>query len=270
MRKHPTSNIQSRRDGTQKQHPTSKAHWLRLLLALTMMVAVSPGSFAQSSNAPSRLSYDSFRTISDRNIFNPNRYARSSGRAPRTTSQPASRVESISLVGVMAYEKGWFAFFDGTRSNYKQAVQQDGTIGNYTVAQIAPDAVKLAAGTNTYDLKVGMQMRREDEGDWFLSAGGQTTSRRAISMRTKTRGGSRSEGSTEDQTGDMLNGEPEIIVIPSDATTEITEGETPVPNGNGNESNNGEAAPVEPEADNSGVTDPVLLRLMQRRQQMNQ
>jgi len=264
MSKHPIAN---------SHQPNPYGFRLLVLLGLAVVLGGQMG-FAQSTNAPARLSYDSFRTISDRNIFNPNRYARRAGTPARaTTAQPASRVESFSLVGVMAYEKGWFAFFDGSKDDYKQALQANEAIGEYQVAQVTPNSVKLALGTNTFDLKVGMQMRREDEGDWFLSEAGETQRRRAISTRTRTRGGDRSDSHQDNDSAEGLNGaEPEILVI---APTEFTEGVSPgangMPNENGNGINNGDSVPEETSAgDNGGVTDPVLLRLMQRRQQMNQ
>lgn len=223
-------------------------------------------SAAQGTNAPTRLSYDSFRTISDRNIFNPNRYARSSGRpAQRTSSQPAARVESFSLVGVMASDKGVYAFFDGTKSDYKQALQSNGKIGDYEVLRVTPEVVTLGSGTNTFDLHVGMQMRREDEGDWFLSEGGEAPRKRIVSSRTRTRSGTRGgPGSNEMAAND--SSEPEVIVLENDTQTDASGTESQ--NGNGVEGN-GEAARAEaPAAD--GETDPVLLRLMQRRQQLNQ
>lgn len=240
----------------------------RILIVLAGVAICSQNGSAQSTNAPARLSYDSFRPISDRNIFNPNRYARGSGRTPpRTTAAPASRVESFSLVGIMAYEKGVFAFFDGTKENYKQALQVEGAIGDYKVMSVTPEMVKLMTGTNTFDLKVGMQMRREDEGDWFLSEGGDAPRKRIVSTRTRIRGGARGEGSTDGGTAEMgLGGEPEIIVIDGETQTENGNPEAAPENGNGA---NPEVAP-RPEPDNNGVTDPVLLRLMQRRQQMNQ
>lgn len=252
--------------GAQIDHPTFKAIWAPVLLGLALVVGGPRIVLAQSSNAPTRLTYDSFRTISDRNIFNPNRYARGSGRsAARASSQPAARVEAFSLVGIMAYEKGVFAFFDGTKSDYKQALQAHGMIGEYQVVSVSATDVKLSAGTNTFDLKVGMQMRREDEGDWFLSEGSDTPRKRIVSTRTRTRGGSRSGenfagNGSEELTG---GGDPEVIVIESDTQNE-TNGESQPSNGNG------EAAPAEAVPDSGGVTDPVLLRLMQRRQQMNQ
>lgn len=240
-----------------RKHLISKGHLFRALVMVVLFAVCSQASFAQTTNAPVRLTYDSFRTISDRNIFNPSRYARGSGRTnTRASSTPASRVESFSLVGIMAYEKGWFAFFDGTKSDYKHALQTDGMIGEYKVVLVTADTVKISAGTNTHDLKVGMQMRREDEGEWFLSEGGDSSRKRIVSSRTRTRGGSRSEGSMTSAGGEdvTVSSEPEVIVVEGDSA-------------NSDASNvNGDAAvQAQPETDNGGITDPVLLRLMEAR-----
>ena len=247
------------------KHPTSNAQRRHLAIVALLLVSAIAG-FAQSTNAPAsapvRLTFDSFRPVSDRNIFNPNRYARSSGRTTRSTaSTPASRVESISLVGVIAYEKGYFAFFDGTSSDYKQSLQAGGTIGQYHLTRVTSEAVQLATGTNTFDLKVGMQMRREDEGDWFLSEGGDAPRKRIVSSRTRTRGGAHGESSTgsgEEMTG---GAEPEVIVVENNPQPEANGGEAQPNNENGNAA----AAPAEGDAGDSGITDPVLRSLMERR-----
>ena len=240
------------------------------LAVLALLLAGALGSQAETTNAPAnaptRLSYDSFRMVSDRNIFNPNRFARSSGRTQRSSSQPVSRVESISLVGIMAYEKGIYAFFDGTKADYRHALQPGATIGEYQVVQVTPEHVQLRHGTNTYDLKVGMQMRREDEGDWFLSEGGDANSRRRVATgRTWNRSGSPA-GQANGEEMPSEDGGPEVVVVNSGETEEANG--APATNAAEGEAPNGEPAQAE-NAATSGVTDPVLLRLIQRRQQMN-
>jgi hypothetical protein len=135
----------------------------------------------------------------------------------------------------------------------------DGRIGDYKIAAVTSEQVTITESTNSIALKVGMQMRREDEGEWFLSEGGESARKRIVSTRTRTRGGSSGEPSTGGGEEMVGNGEPEVIVVESE------------PSASEPSSENGEAV-VQPqtEADNGGVTDPVLLRLMQRRQQMNQ
>lgn len=224
--------------------------WLRRLIGVAMVMASSQAVFAQTTNAPARLSYDAFRMISDRNIFNPNRVARSAPRTTRRDTTPAAHVEAFSLVGIMGYEKGLFAFFEGTRADFKQVLQADSVIGPYKVASVMPDVVKLSFGTNDFEMKVGMQMRREDEGEWFLSAAGESSSRRrAVFSQSLTNADTGSLTATNGTETAGSEGEPEVIVVESETAANAPEGA---------------AAPE------SGTTDPVLLRLMQRRQEMNQ
>ena len=155
-------------------------------------------------------------------------------------------MESFSLVGIMAYDKGVFAFFDGTKGDYKKALQTDGVIGDYKVAHVTNTEVKIVAGTNSFDLKVGMQMRREDEGNWFLSEGSDTAKRRIVSNRTKSHGSH--DGSTA-SSGEETSAasEPEIIVIPGDSQSPSSDGET-----------------ATPDTESSSTGNPVLDRLMKQ------
>lgn len=239
-----------------RKRNAERAVWPWVLSAVLGWSAAT--GWAQSSNAPTRLSYDAYRVISDRNIFNPNRYARSSGRTRSDSSRPASRVESFTLVGLMQYEKGVFAFFDGTSPNYRKTLEADGAISEFKITGIDPKQVKLVSGTNEFTLHVGVQVRREDEGDWFLAEPGQATRGRVVVSRGRTRT-AQGESATYSEQGAIepgMEAEPEIIVV------------EPEPAENGE--TNGEGTP-NPEVNNgTPVTDPVLLRLMQRRQELNQ
>ena len=118
---------------------------------------------ARPAGASGKADFASFRIIADRNIFDPNR----PGGTRRVESTPRQKTpDSFTLVGIISYEKGTFAFFDGTSSDYKKALKCADTIAGYKVASIAADTVKLAAGTNQVELRVGMQMRREEDGQW--------------------------------------------------------------------------------------------------------
>ena len=95
-------------------------------------------------------------------------------------------VDSLTLVGTMSYEKGLFAFFDGTSTEYQKALKLTDTIAGYKVANIAPDRVRLAAGTNEVELHVGMQLRREEEGAWLLASQSTTYAAPPASTSTNT------------------------------------------------------------------------------------
>ena len=83
-------------------------------------------------NAPSASAFDTFKIISDRNIFNQNRAPGSTSRDP-AQARPAPVIHALSLVGTMSYEKGTFAFFDGTRSEYKKPLKAGEKIAGYEI-----------------------------------------------------------------------------------------------------------------------------------------
>ena len=120
---------------------------------------------AGTNNIRSPLDYSAFRVVADRNIFDPNR-------APRSTRAPAPQrtIDSFSLVGTMSYEKGDFAFFDGSSSDYKKVLKTNDVIAGYKIVTISPELVTVAAGTNQLGLKVGTQMRRGEDGRWERAA----------------------------------------------------------------------------------------------------
>ena len=126
-------------------------------------------SGSMGTNASSPLDYAAFQMVADKNIFNPNRAPRSGP----TTVQPKT-VESFSLVGTMSYEKGIFAFFDGTSSDYQKVLKPNDTIAGYKVVTISADSAKLMLNTNLVELTVGNQMRRRDDGTWERSASSES------------------------------------------------------------------------------------------------
>jgi hypothetical protein len=144
-----------------------------------------------TSNGPVSLDYAAFKVIVDKNIFDPNRVPHGPG-VP-TIRRPPKSFDSLTLVGTMSYEKGTFAFFDGNSSDYKKALKLADSIAGYKVTNIAPNAVKLASGTNELELSVGAQLRREEDGPWLLSS--QAISYSATPSSTATNGAATATGS---------------------------------------------------------------------------
>jgi hypothetical protein len=139
------------------------------ILAITMLVVTDGlAAGAQQTNRTSEVDFSNFQVISERNIFNPSRTARH-----RSGGRQESAADAFSLVGTMKYTKGTFAFFDGTTSEYRKAVQNAGTIAGYKVTDITPTSVKLANGDKQLTMKIGTQMRREEKGAWQLVASGE-------------------------------------------------------------------------------------------------
>jgi hypothetical protein len=181
-----------------------------------------------------RLDYAWFQLIQERNIFNPNRFPRS-GRGGRREIRRPVRTDSFTLVGTMSYEKGLVAFFDGSSYEFRKALKPEDTLAGFKIAEIGLNQVKLAGKSNQFELRVGAQMRREDEGEWTL--GGQSPfaspSAAALSITTPT--------STD------TNAEPGTVAAGGDAA--------------------GPAASPAAEPSSSGAESEVLKKLMQRREQ---
>ena len=119
-----------------------------------------------SPATPADAKFDGFRVIVDRNIFNPNR-------APRTKAAPEEkppRVEEISLVGTMRYEKGLVAFFDSTDTAYRKNLREGESIAGFKIRRIAADGVELERNDQPVSLKVAEQLRRREGGDWTVNA----------------------------------------------------------------------------------------------------
>jgi hypothetical protein len=141
----------------------------RQLIAVLLACAAAPAvGAAQETNRPVKADYAAFKIVNERNIFNANR----SGGPVRQSRGPrnSSKVDAFRLVGIMEYDKGAFAFFDGTSSDYKKALQTQGKIAGYTVTNVAPTTVILATDGKQIELHVGMQVRREDSGEWQVAA----------------------------------------------------------------------------------------------------
>lgn len=128
--------------------------------------APAPSSPVKPAATPAGATFDSFRLVADRNIFDPNRV----GRITRGTTEPAApRGDTISLVGTMQYTKGYFAFFDSPDPKYKKTLSVGGMVAEYTVKQIGPEGVQLERDGKPLPLRVNQQLRRPEGGEWSVS-----------------------------------------------------------------------------------------------------
>ena len=132
-----------------------------VLLGLwTSFAAQSPRASTEPTD------YRNFEIIAKKNIFNPRR---SPEYVPTERPMVRTRTETLALVGVMNYGKGPMAFFDGSRSDYRKVLKPSENIAGFKVTAIEPTSVKLASSTNEMELQLGMQLSREQEGEWKLA-----------------------------------------------------------------------------------------------------
>lgn len=144
--------------------------------------SVAPKADDTRPSTPPVADFSAFKIISDRNIFDPNRSPRRTGGPPRR----AKTVESVTLVGIMSYGKGDFAFFNGSSSEHKKVLKASDTIAGYKLASIGANSVRLAAGEKEVELKIGSQLRREEEGEWTLSAQSEASPDSAVGSSAST------------------------------------------------------------------------------------
>jgi hypothetical protein len=132
-------------------------------LAVTLLASPARAAEESTTNAPAATADPSsfVRFISDRNIFDPDRRARGPGESRRQPERPRNTViPTLTLVGVMDYSRGRFAFFDGPASEYKKTIAANGSIAGFTVAAIRPSSVILKPKEGAeIELAIGKALR---------------------------------------------------------------------------------------------------------------
>ena len=232
---------------------------IRLAVRIWLVIAASGVVRADDTNSSSGRDYSSFRIISERNIFDPNRSGRSTRTYTRRAPERRVTTESFALLGTMSYEKGSFAFFDGSRSQYRTVLEPSNNIAGYTILEIAATHVKLEGTNGTIELAVGMQMRRQDEGEWSLSARTESSGESSRSSSSNDLASAGSGGSADEVLKRLMqkreqegNGEP----------PEAFEA-TPVQDEKADKAQ----VPERTDTNSIGESDDVLKRLMQKREQ---
>jgi len=163
-----------------------------------LFAGLSSAFSAQQTNSLVRPDYSTFKIVVDRNIFNSKRsrdYV-APDRVDRPRATPKS--DSFALVGTMSQEKGPLAFFEGSRSDYRKVLKHQDTIAGFKVADIQPSFVKLASSTNEIELRLGMQLVREEEGPWHVTVRPESLEPAPVSTsssRSYSRSGSNSRSS---------------------------------------------------------------------------
>jgi len=145
--------------------------WIILLVSLAApAAAMGVDSTNGASGASSRTDYVSFRVVSERNIFDPRRSGRSSRAYTRPEPERQVLTQRFALLGTMSYEKGRYAFFDGSTSDFRKVAKPADSIAGFKITEVAPTCVKLEmTNGQILELCVGMQMKKLEEGDWQLA-----------------------------------------------------------------------------------------------------
>jgi hypothetical protein len=120
---------------------------------------------AAGATAPAG-SLEAFALVTERNIFNPNRTA-------RTRSAPEEkpvRTEEVALVGVVGFGADPAAVFHSADPRLRGEAAAGGRLGDFSVVAVTPAGVELRAGERTYTLAVAQRLSRVEGGEWTASA----------------------------------------------------------------------------------------------------
>lgn len=125
--------------------------------------AAAPAPRNDSAVAPSA-AFDTFRLISDRNIFSP---YRTGARRDRGNEEVQPRTDVITLTGTAA-DKGERAFFDGSSPGYRKTLRAGDAIDQFKIVKISPHVVEFERDGKALSLRVGQQFRRPEGGEWTV------------------------------------------------------------------------------------------------------
>lgn len=144
-----------------------------LAVGILFLIGVAIPASAQRSRdrtpaATGSDGFDAFRSIGDRNIFNPNRLPQVVRTSGSESTAPVG--ETISFVGTLQSETGVFAFFDGTDPRHRQVLRVGGEIAGFTVKSIEAQSASVEGPAGSLTLKVTDQLRRAPGSDWKVSA----------------------------------------------------------------------------------------------------
>ena len=192
------------------------SNWMGFLLA---WIAFGSGlSHAAETNQPTVLDSKALaRRVSERNIFDPDRQPRTRGESrpiPKPVVAVAADAPEMGLVGVMTFQKGTFAFFDGNAAEYRKTLQVQALIAGHTLTAITPQSVTLSESNGPpVLLKVGQRLRKDAEGVWKLAAGGtgEAFTRSSGSVGAGSGAASSSSSSSATSTTEDPPGSDEIL-----------------------------------------------------------
>jgi len=124
-----------------------------------------PAAAATKAVSPAD-SFEAFRIITEKNIFNPNRV----GLTRATTESKPPRIDEIALVGTVEFGGKRVALFESAEVAFRKTVAEGETLGEFTVRRVGSEGVDLVRGDQVLVLRVAQQLRRPEGSDWSVVA----------------------------------------------------------------------------------------------------
>ncbi len=175
-----------------------------------------------------RIDFSTFKILTERNIFDPNRSSRgnrysapSSDTPPPARPPPPAVVETFTLVGTLAYGENQMAFIDGPSSQYKRALRLNDTIAGLKLKSVAANQAAFDNDGKEISLRIGHQLRREDRREWQVNAQPTTyaSAPLAPSGTTNTSSASTTNSASGDTASPLAPGAAPVVAKPEPAPT---------------------------------------------------
>ena len=144
-------------------------HRLLLLLAFCLLPSAFclPTASAQQTKSTADtprvgpLTYDSFRLLHTRNVFDPDRRpVRPAGSGANT---PVGHADYLALTGTLIDGEKTYAFFSGSRSDFNKVLSVRDKIANATITQITPLNIVVDRGGKSVNVAVGQTVPLDDK-----------------------------------------------------------------------------------------------------------
>ena len=125
---------------------------------------------ATRESAARRLeTFEDYGILTARNIFDPDRGRRAP--EPPRRPDPPERREHVDLLGVLVYDEGAVAFFEGSDRDYSGAFKQGEKIAEYQIGAIDTSQVTLEKDGERVAMPLKARLERRGEGKWNLEEG---------------------------------------------------------------------------------------------------
>ena len=130
-----------------------------------LLIALNNSSRAQAREKPS---FNEFRIVLERNIFDPDRRApqRDFKRPLREETTPP---EQVRLLGVFFNEKEATIFFEGSQSSYNGEWKPGDMIAGFRIGKSQTNGVVLEKNGKKIHLSVGSVMAKTNGEDWQIN-----------------------------------------------------------------------------------------------------
>lgn len=135
-----------------------------LLVAVAMLGVATAETQTEDKETPS---FDTYKILMDRNIFNPSRVPNKPDEGPAAPAPYQAR--TMRLMGTVLTEHVKLALFEGDSEAPRSGAKPGDTLVGYTVEDIRTDGITLKNDAGSAQVAVGAGLSRQEDGKWVIA-----------------------------------------------------------------------------------------------------